>query len=188
MTAQTSVDANRPGMLQQPFETLLSNFVSTMILAHNWQFYVNDKPMSAELLSGNRMMLPTILWQAEKTHQMLHGKPLGVQFRADPDAAVGAQAVVGAALGQSRALYPLFCLEVLCQSLENFTLEGPDTTVTSPEVRENTLLGRRLPPKGTACSIDHLIQGFFQDHDLGLVPWTPDSNPKSPNLAAGPNS
>lgn len=168
-----------PG-LSKPFEEVLSDFVATSLVVNDWRIFVNDKPMPANLLAGNNMLLPAILWQAEKTHLLLHGKPLGVKFRSDPDAAVGAQAVIENAPGGARALYPLFCMEVICRSLEDFTLEGPDTEILASEVRENTLMGRHLPPRGTSCSVDHLITSFFQDHELGMLQWV--GTPSSPNI------
>lgn len=182
MTSPSAVIDPAPTKPAQSFETLLSEFLATTIIAQDWRFFVNDKPMSAEVLSDNKMMLPAFLWQAEKTHQLLCGKPLGVKFRSDPDAAVGAVAVVEQVPGRSRSAFPLFLLEVMTSSLEQFTLDGPDTVVAPADVKENTLMGKRVPPRSTACSIDHLVQAFFQDHDLGLVPWTPDSNPRSPNI------
>lgn len=171
-----------PSNRDRPFDAIMGEFLSAVIVLHKWELYVNDKPMEAELLTNSRMMLPTIYWQAEKTHQLLIGKSMGVQFRADETAAVGAVAVVQTPAGSSKASHLLFGLDVVCQALENFTLEVPGSNIDAYEVRENTLRGKKLPPVGTAGSIDHLIQGFFQDHELGMVPWTADSNPRHPNV------
>lgn len=167
----------------KPFDAVMSEFLSTIIVLNKWELYVNEKPMEAEILTNNKMMLPTIYWQAEKTHQLLIGKSMGVQFRSDPTAAVGAVAVAPTPPGTSKASHLLFGLDVICQALENFTLDVPGSDVDAYAVRENVLSGKKLPPVGTAGSIDHLIQGFFQDHELGMVPWTPDSNPRHPTVS-----
>lgn len=164
------------------FDAFLSSFIATIILDNDWRFFVNDKPVMAEVLASNNVLLPAIVWQAEKTHQLLFGKPLGAMFRADPDASVGAVCVVESVPGNARSSYPIFCVEVLANALENFTLDDANSPSGSPEVRENILMGKRLPPRGTACSLDHLVQNFILDHELGMVPWTSDSNPQAPNF------
>lgn len=179
-TVRPSFGASTPQA--SDFEKLLSSLVATTITMHKWRFEANGNPLTADDVAGNGLLLPAVLWQAEKNHQLLCGKSLGVQFRSDQEASLGARAVLDVSPGVSRSIYPLFCLEVLVQALENFTLEGPDSSVSAPEIRENILLGRKVPPKGAAATLDHLVQGFFQDHELGLVPWTSDSNPRSPNL------
>lgn len=168
----------------QPFDKMVSNVLATTIALHDWRFYVNNEPIAGEVLTGNKMMLPVILWQAEQMHRLLMNRSLGVAFRSDPDAAVGATAVINAVPGQARCAYLLFSLEVLSQALENFTINGPDLPVEAIDVRESILKGRRIPPRGTAASLDHLVQGFFQDSQLGNLPWTPDSNPKAPSLGS----
>jgi hypothetical protein len=171
--------------MRQPFEAVLSNFIETTIVMMDWRFVIAEQVVPANAVASNHMTLGPILWQAEKTHQLLCGKSTGVQFRPDAQSSVGAVAVIQEHPGISRASYPLFCLEVLCHALENHTLEGGLSDVSAVDIRDNILMGRRVPPKGCACSLDHLIQSFFNDHERGLLPWTADSNPKVPNLSGG---
>lgn len=181
------MSATDPQLNQYPqsdmqMEDVISRFVSTMIVTNEWRFFTQDGPLTAMDVASNNLMLPAILWQAEKTLKLVTGSSLGVQFRSDDKTGIGARAVLTFEPGTSKASYPLCALEVLCSALENYTYEGPDTDVSAPEIRENILMGRKIPPKGSAATLDHLINGFFQDQALGLIPWTPDSQPKQPNL------
>lgn len=181
-TVDGSSGASGTAAAPKTFDALLSSFIATFILDNDWRFYVNDSPIPAEVLARNNVLLPAIVWQAEKTHHLLCGKPMGAMFRSDPEASVGAVCVVESIPGNARSSYPIFCVEVLANALENFTMNDVNAPAGSLEVRENILMGKRLPPRGTACSLDHLVQNFILDHELGLVPWTADSKPAAPNF------
>lgn len=176
----TSIDKS---FLQQPFENVLGEMLATTIKLMDWHFFLDDKPLPISMMTGNRAMLPAILWNAEKSHQHLTGRSIGVQFRSDGEASVGAQASIGEINGRARSVFPLFCLETLCQAIESFPSDDNNVSITPQDLRDNTLSGRKVPPRGAGASVDHLVQAFFEDHERGMLPWTPDSNPKSPNLA-----
>lgn len=169
--------------LEQPFENILGEMLASIIQANDWKFFMDDKPLSVSMMTGNRAMLPAILWNAEKAHSHLTGRSIGVQFKSDGEASVGAQASIGEINGRSRSVFMLFCLETLCQAIENHPSTDENVEVSAEDLQTQRLLGRRIPPRGAGATVDHLIQDFFEDHERGIVPWTPDSQPKSPNLA-----
>lgn len=166
---------------------MISSFIATMIVMNKWRFFSLDSPLSAEEVASNDVLLPVLMWQAEKTYQKVQGKSLGIQFKSDENAAIGARTVINSGHMESRSAFVLLPLEVLVHSIENFTKEGPDSDISAPDIRENILRGGKIPPMGSAATIDHLIQGFYQDQELGLIPWTPDSVPRAPSLPSPSN-
>lgn len=173
--------ANR--FVGQPIELLVGDFVAKTIQMHDWRFFVNDKPLSTSMMAGNRSMLPALLWNAEKTHQMLVGSSLGVQFRSDGEASVGAQAVLGEMATRSRSQVMIFVFDSLISALELHPSLGQDVAASHAEVKDRIAQGRKVPPNGAGANVDHFVQAFFEDDARRLLPWTPDSQPKSPNLA-----
>lgn len=179
----STASSDTKSFLDQPFEQILSQMLSTTIVMMDWRFYIDGKVVPVSMMTGNQAMLPAILWSAEKSHKHLMGRSIGIQFRSDGEASVGANACISEIHGRARSIFPLLCLETLVQAIENFPSDDDDVRITPEDLRENTMLGFKLPPRGSGASVDHLIQGFFDDHERGMLPWTPDSNPKAPNLA-----
>lgn len=168
--------------LEQPFENAVGDMLAAVIQMMDWKFFMDDKPLSVSMMTGNRAMLPAILWNAEKAHTHLTGRSIGVQFRSDGEASVGAQAALGEISGRSKSVFYLYCLETLCQAIENHPSNDENVDVTLEDLKSHRLSGKRLPPRGAGANVDHLIQDFFEDHERGVLTWTPDSEPKSPNL------
>lgn len=175
-------DVANNSLASQSIESTVGDFVRSVIILKDWRFFVNDKPLSVSMISSNNAILPAILWSAEKMHQKLLGSSIGINFRSNGDATVGAEAVIGEMTGRSRATLLMFSLNSLVNSLENFPSEDNSIDVSPSDIRENILAGAKVPPQGSGGTVDHLIQAFFEDHERGLLPWTPDSKPKSPNM------
>ena len=170
--------------LDQPFESILEQMVAETITLMDWHFYLDGKAVTTAMISGNRALLPAILWNAAKTHQTVTGCSIGVQFRSDGAATLGAQASISEKDGRvTRSLFPLYCLDTLCASIENFPSDDYNVNITPQDLQENIRLGRKVPPRGAAATVDHLVHAFFADYESNMLPWTPDSNPKALNLA-----
>lgn len=167
----------------QPIENMVSDFVAKLILMHDWRFFADNRPLSVSMMSSNRSILPAVLWEAEKQHRHLLSAPIGIQFRSDGDATVGAQAVIGDMAGRSKGTLMIFTMHALVHLLNNYNVNNDDVTVTPEDLRDNILQGSAVPPKGAGASVDHLVNAFLEDHNRNLIPWTPDSQPKAPNLS-----
>ena len=101
-------------------------------------------------------------------------------FRADGEASVGAHSSLEHV--RRTSTLTLYCLEALVQAIEQHPAVQASVSITPGDLRSNVLSGARTPPKGSGATVDHLVQAFFDDHERGLVPWAPDSQPKSPTL------
>ena len=172
----------------EPFEEYLSDMVATTIQMMDWRFFLDDKPLSLAMMSSNRYMLPAILWNAEKSYQQLLSRSIGVQFKSDPETGIGAQAFIGPIQGRPRSVFAVFCFETLCRAIESSPVINDVVLVSPEEVAEARMEGMAHPPRGAGANVSFLVRDFFEDHARGLVPWTPDSQPKSPDLSWTPKT
>ncbi|MGJ7523532.1 hypothetical protein ACSFA0_23830 [Variovorax sp. LT1P1] len=170
----------KPAFAEQPMESTLGDVLAAFIVAKDWKFFMDDKPVPVSMMTGNRAFLPVVLWHADKVHLQTTGRRIGVMFRADGEASVGAHSSLEHV--RRTSTLTLYCLEALVQAIEQHPAVQASVSITPSDLRSNVLAGARTPPKGSGATVDHLVQAFFDDHERGLVPWAPDSQPKSPTL------
>lgn len=135
----------------------MSDFVAGAAFKEQWKFVFQEADVDVSQISDPRGLLGAILWKAEKTVRTAFGEDvtaaspgatLGVAFVEDDESlTLGARPVIIDGACESKTIPLAFSLDVL-----------EDAVLHHERYRGE-------------YALDHLVEEFMADRELGIIPW-----------------